>query len=153
MRLYGTTTTDYLGWVFAFSKKHRLILWREGGRNMRIRVGYGFFFIGFCVLIYTISMVVTFVNDPNTFNLYKLLSELPEMERTVSTGGRSLVLPVGAFKAFGIFVGLILLFVILSLVKLFFNIGVSLIAPKIDDIMEKMLNRLKGEALKNRLNI
>jgi hypothetical protein len=120
---------------------------------MRIRVGYAFFFIGFCVLIYTISMVITFINDPNTFNLYKLLSELPEMERTVSTGGRSLILPVGAFKAFGIFVSLILLFVILSLVKLFFNIGVSLIAPKIDDIMEKVLNKLKAEGLKNRLNI
>jgi hypothetical protein len=120
---------------------------------MRIQVGYAFFFIGFCVLIYTISMVITFINDPNTFNLYKLLSELPEMERTVSTGGRSLILPVGAFKAFGIFVSLILLFVILSLVKLFFNIGVSLIAPKIDDIMEKVLNKLKAEGLKNRLNI
>ena len=98
-------------------------------------------------------MVVTFINDPNTFNLYKLLSELPEMERTVSAGERSLILPVGAFKAFGIFVSLVLLFVILSLVKLFFNIGVSLIAPKIDDIMEKVLNRLKAEAPKNRLNI
>jgi hypothetical protein len=98
-------------------------------------------------------MAVTFVNDPNTFNLYKLLSELPEMERTVSTGGRSLIIPVGVFKAFGIFVSLILLFVILSLVKLFFNIGVSLIAPKIDDIMKKVLNRLKGEAPENRLNV
>jgi len=78
---------------------------------------------------------------------------LPEMERTVSAGERSLILPVGAFKAFGIFVSLVLLFVILSLVKIFFNIGVSLIAPKIDDIMEKVLNRLKAEAPKNRLNI
>jgi hypothetical protein len=120
---------------------------------MRIRAGYAFFFLGFCMLIYAGSMLRTFIKDPNTFNLYKLLSELPEMERTVSTGGRSLILPVGAFKAFGIFVSLILLFAILSLVKLFFSIGVRLIAPKIDDIMEKVLNKLKGEATKDRLNI
>lgn len=120
---------------------------------MRIRVGYAFFLIGFFVLIYTGSMLGTFVQDPSTFNLYKLLSELPEKERTVSTGERSLILPVGVFKAFGIFVSLILLFVILSLVKLFFSIGVRLIAPKIDDIMEKVLNKLQAEAFKKRLNI
>ena len=114
---------------------------------MRTYTGYAFLAIGIGVLLYFISLLETFIADPDTFNLYRLLAALPEAERTLAAGEIALIIPVGVFKALGMFLSILFLFVAVSIIKTFFSIGVQLIAPKIEDVMEKVLARLKAEAL------
>ena len=85
----------------------------------------------------------TFINDPGIFPLYQSLAEMPEEDRTLMTEQGDMILPVGIFKISGLFFVVLLLFLALGIIKMFFMAGITLLAPKAEDVMDKLLKRLK----------
>lgn len=96
------------------------------------------------LIVYGFVWFSNFLLQPELFPLYQMLVELPEAERTISGPAGDLVLPIGIFKISGLILAIFLLFVGLSLIKMFFNAGITLLAPKVEDSLDKLVKKLKS---------
>ncbi|MCG8668376.1 MAG: hypothetical protein MI867_03115 [Pseudomonadales bacterium] len=110
---------------------------------MRQALGLVFIVASIWLLVYGFVWISNFSVQPELFPLYQMLAELPAEERIIKAANGELELPVGLFKVSGLAIAALFLFVALSIIKMFFNAGVTLLAPKVEDTLDKMLKKLK----------
>ncbi|MBN1847067.1 MAG: hypothetical protein JW932_00630 [Deltaproteobacteria bacterium] len=113
---------------------------------MRNPIGYVLMVIGLFGIIYSISEFWQFIQDPMSFEMYVNLSSFTEEARTIKSHAGDFIIPVSVFQTFVYFMAFLILMVLLSLSKLFLKLGVQFLAPKIDDIVEKL-----GRNIRDRL--
>lgn len=87
-----------------------------------------------------------FINTPEIFPVYQMMAEMPEEERVVVASQGEMTLPIGVFKVAGLFFVVMVIFIALGVIKMFFNAAITLLAPKAEDVMDKLLKRLKVSA-------
>lgn len=109
--------------------------------------------LGLILTVASVWLLVTgfvwfthFAKQPEIFPIYHMLSEMPESERVLTSETGEVVLPIGIFKLSGLFFVVLLLFVALGIIKMFFAAGITLLAPKSEDLLDKLLKRLKATA-------
>jgi hypothetical protein len=110
---------------------------------MKNAVGYILMIIGLWGIVFSISEFWQFIKDPMSFEMYVNLSSFSEEARTIKGSAGDFIIPISMFQIFGYFMAIVLLMVLLSLSKLFLKLGVQFLAPKIDDLMEKLVRNIK----------
>lgn len=119
---------------------------------MRQVLGMAFIAASMWLLVYGFVWFSNFVVQPESFPLYQQLAELPEAERTITSDAGDMVMPVGLFKVSGFMFVIFLLFIVVGVIKMFFGAGVTLLAPKVEDALDKLIKKLKSEETNNYLN-
>ena len=119
---------------------------------MRQVLGMAFIVASIWLLVYGFVWFSNFLIQPELFPLYQLLVDLPEAERTINGPAGDLVMPIGLFKISGLILAIFLLFVVISVIKMFFNAGVTLLAPKVEDSLDKLVKKLKKTESANNTN-
>ncbi len=106
--------------------------------------------LGMILLVVSVWLLVlgfvwfsNFINDPSIFPVYQMMAEMPEEERIVVGSQGEMTLPISLFKISGLFFVVVVLFIGLGVIKMFFTSAITLLAPKAEDVMDKLLKRLK----------
>lgn len=106
--------------------------------------------LGMILLVVSVWLLVlgfvwfsNFINDPSIFPVYQMMAEMPEEERVIVGSQGEMTLPLGLFKVSGLFFVVLVLFIGLGIIKMFFTSAITLLAPRAEDVMDKLLKRLK----------
>jgi len=106
-------------------------------------LGYCFLILGIGLLVLGINQLGIYLKTPDTFPIYRMLIQLPEVDRTINLQQGSMVIPVGFFKISGLLSIILAGFLFVSVVKLLVSTGVGMIKPNTRDLARDLMAEIR----------
>ena len=106
-------------------------------------MGYLFMLLGIALLVMGLNQLGIYVKSPDQFPIYRMLTNLPEADRTISLQQGSMVLPVGFFKISGMLSIILTGFLFVSVVKLLIGTGLGMIKADTRDLARQLISEIR----------